>query len=67
MTRRDYIALSTVLRTVRGATPAAQHEVLWVVGNRIADLCEADNSRFDRSLFLKASGFETYDLHHEPR
>ena len=67
MTRRDYIALSTVLRTVRQESDTTQHEVLWVVTNRIADLCEADNPRFDRDRFLKASGFETYDLHHEPR
>jgi hypothetical protein len=51
MTRKDYIAVSTILKEYEGAmTPSDYLELVW----DFASYMKLDNDRFDNSRFLEA-------------
>lgn len=60
MTRRDYKVLAAALNSIRpvpgleGFYLHAAYKTWWGVVRTIADVCESDNDRFDRGLFIKA-------------
>jgi hypothetical protein len=61
MTRKDYIAVSEILRGARNRVQddplhVTAHDVLWNVGDALADYMAEDNDRFSRDTFMKASG-----------
>jgi hypothetical protein len=60
LTRKDYIALAAAidiawLEDAQSPPAEAMHRRL---ANKIADVCQQDNSRFNRAKFLKACGVE---------
>ena len=56
MTRKDYTAIATavaeVLRTCEEAS--AEFSAVSFLATKLADVCQADNVRFDREKFLTA-------------
>lgn len=53
MTRKDYIAVSDILKEYRETIPAEEYTNLC---NDFADYMESDNPRFQDLTFLKACG-----------
>jgi hypothetical protein len=53
MTRKDYIAVSTILKGYRQSMPAEEYlELVW----DFASYMKLDNDRFDNFRFLEACG-----------
>jgi hypothetical protein len=55
MSRKDYAAIAAVFRKHHEGFPLSA--VSSALGRGIADVLEADNSRFDRDKFYQACGF----------
>ncbi len=59
MTRKDYEAFArAVSKMVFGSTNGTEIEASRECAELIADVCKADNPKFDRTRFLRACGLE---------
>lgn len=59
MTRKDYIALAAVLKSVQPHSILDEDRQQHLLDCRaVADVLGQDNPRFDRARFLKACGVE---------
>jgi hypothetical protein len=59
MTRKDYIAVSTILKTYRESIPSEEYlELVW----DFASYMKLDNDRFNNSIFLEACGIPKTEL-----
>ena len=57
MTRRHFVALANVLRSIKPPSEMKEAHAMWVDAARsIASICASDNPRFDRPRFLVACG-----------
>ena len=54
MTRKDYQLVANVLRAQRAGYRTPEADLATVI-SALADALEADNPRFDRNKFLKAT------------
>ncbi len=57
MTRRHFKAIADTLARFADRIPAP---VLWDLANELADLCAAENPRFDRQRFRTACGLDAW-------
>lgn len=57
MSRKDYVAIASAIRSVADSTALHLSDALVLTAERIADKLQADNPRFDRVKFLTACGF----------
>ena len=61
MSKRDYVAIAKAIKDsiVEPAQRSLTHYTACAdVADRIADVCAADNPRFDRKRFLDACGLD---------
>ncbi len=57
MSRRQFKALAAVLASFADRIAP---RVLWDLADDIADICSAENGRFDRQRFRRAVGLDEY-------
>ncbi len=57
MTRRHFQAIADVLARHADVIPA---ETLWDLADDLADVCAAENPRFDRQRFRTACGLDAW-------
>lgn len=65
MTQRDYVKFANAIkeeldREVKASAPYTKgyRAGIETIARRIAEICRADNERFDSDQFLKAAGIE---------
>lgn len=59
MTRKDYVALARIIADARNAGDSAEEAMREKIAQRMADMCAADNPRFDKERFLRDCGVKS--------
>jgi hypothetical protein len=54
MTRKDYVSTAEILDNFIGDMPIKYEEECYALAEKFADMFEADNPRFSRSIFIDA-------------
>lgn len=60
MSKKDYLALARMLARLKGHADMPE-QARRIVANEVAQLCAADNWRFDYNRFISACNLEDKD------